>query len=190
MRCKRIVGALALLVASLVTVILFSSLSNGPTRAQQTLAPRSDYVNALWVAGSDGIVKLATADGTILFEIPEAEDVRAVAVDAQRGILWAYSQGTLYAYSFNGTLLRSVPVFPDDDNDDDDDDDEDDAHIALTLNSQDGTVWLGVHKTVFHFDAQGRLLTTIALPDNVQALTLGSHHGPPLGGDEEERHRL
>jgi hypothetical protein len=50
--------------------------------------------------------------------------------------------------------------------------DADDAHLALAVNPRDGTVWLGLHQTLFHFDAQGPLLKTIPLTDNVQALAL------------------
>lgn len=161
MNGKPIWGTLTLAITSLVTMFLFSSF-NVQTRAQQTLAPNAESVEALWVVGTDGIVKLATADGTVLFEIPAVEDVRAAAIDDQRGVIWTFGQSTLHAYDFQGTLLRSAPV-PEAD---------DDAHLALTATSHDGSVWLGLHTTLFHFDAQGQLLSMIALSDNVQALAV------------------
>ena len=47
-------------------------------------------------------------------KIPDAKRVRTVAVDEQRGVLWAYGPHTLRAYDFNGELLLRVPVAPPD----------------------------------------------------------------------------
>ncbi|MBI4334832.1 MAG: hypothetical protein HY673_26555 [Chloroflexi bacterium] len=77
-------------VAPLSVLCIF--LSCFPIHAQETLPPRPDYVNALWIAQSDGILKLATVDATVLLEIPEARNMRTLAVDEHRGVLWAYGQ--------------------------------------------------------------------------------------------------
>jgi len=159
-----------MLLGALVIVSFHTHFS---LRAQQTSTTHSDFVDALWVATARGIVKLATADGTGLLTIAEAQDVRAVAVDAQRGILWAFGANVLQAYGFDGEFLLGVPVSPSNNKDDDDDDDDDGGTpLALRVNARNGTVWLGIHKTLRHFDTHGALLTTIPLVANVRAMAL------------------
>src|SRR2546425_9810044 len=110
MHSKRIVGIIVSLLVSSVVLCVGLFFLGQPVRAQQTVAPRSDYVHALWVVGADEIIKVASAAGTIVFAIPGVQDVRAVAVDERRGVLWAYGDNTLQAYSFSGTFVRSVPL--------------------------------------------------------------------------------
>ena len=87
--------------------LLFSSLL---LRAQHPLSPKPDFATALWVAKADGINKIATADGSALLQIADVKNVRAVTVDEQRGVLWAYIQNTLWAYHFNGKPAFGVPL--------------------------------------------------------------------------------
>lgn len=133
--------------------------------------PNPDFAAAVWVA-KDTIVKLAAATGSRLLELTDIKNARVLALDAQRGVLWAYGHRNLHAYQFNGTLLHRIAVprsggnnaSSDDDDcedggekssgDDDDDDDEcsdGDGHVALAVNSLNGTVWLGTNKTLRHF---------------------------------------
>jgi hypothetical protein len=63
-----------------------------------------DFVDAVWVA-KDTIVKLAAATGSRLLELTDIKNARALALDAQRGVVWAYGHRNLHAYQFNGTLL-------------------------------------------------------------------------------------
>lgn len=138
MRHKKTIGIVVSLLLASVVLFMCTFFVGLSVRAQQVLAPRADSVHALWVVGSDAIVKVASADGTVMFTLPGAQDVRAVAVDARRGVLWAYGAHTLQAYSFSGTFVLSVPLPPLD---------EDDAHTALAVNADDGTVhcqrWAG-----------------------------------------------
>ena len=87
MRSKRSVGIIVSLLVSSIVLWLYTFFAGLAVRAQQTSAPRADSVNALWVVGADEIVKVASADGTVVFAIPGAQDVRAVAVDERRGVL-------------------------------------------------------------------------------------------------------
>lgn len=160
MHSKRAVDIIVTLIISAVVLWIGTFLSGLTVRAQQTVTPRSDSVHALWVLGADEMVKIASADGTVVFAIPGAPDVRTVAVDARRGVLWAYGDSTLLAYSFNGTFVRSVPIS------------QPNGHSALAVNADDGTVWLGINKALLHLDAQGHVLRTIPLAENVQALAL------------------
>ena len=163
MHSKKTVGFIVSLLVSFLVLVMYTFLADRAVRAQQVLTLRSDAANALWVASADEIIKVTSADGTVVFTIPSAQDVRAVAVDARRGLLWAYSERGLQAYSFSGLFVRSVRLSQLD---------EDDEHSALAVNADDGTVWLGVHQTLLHLDTLGQLLSTTHLPENVQALAL------------------
>ncbi|MBI2877240.1 MAG: hypothetical protein HYY20_10190 [Candidatus Tectomicrobia bacterium] len=149
--------------------VLLLSLSY-PAHAQPPSLFRPDYVDALWVAEAEGILKIAAADATILLEITDLQNVRAVALDERRGVLWAYGQGSLRAYGFNGELLFNLPLPPPDDDRDKEEDDS--GHAALAANSNSGAVWLGLGKLLYHFDAQGRWLTTLTLSAQVRSLSL------------------
>src|SRR5687767_14781526 len=96
--------------------ILCLVLSSLLLLAQHPLLPNPDFVNALWVAKSDEIHKIATTETSTLLQMGELKNVRAVAVDDQRGVLWAYVQNTLWAYRFNGKPAFNVPLTPHGDN--------------------------------------------------------------------------
>ncbi|GIX21488.1 MAG: hypothetical protein KatS3mg121_0271 [Gammaproteobacteria bacterium] len=63
--------------------------------------------SVLWVGESKGVIKLATTDGSVLFEIP-GEGVSELAVDDLNGRLWTYGDKRLKAYSSGGALRASV----------------------------------------------------------------------------------
>ena len=100
---------LSIIVSISLLCLILSSLL---LRAQSPVLPNPDFVHALWVAKSDGIDKIDTADGSALLQTPGVKNVRAIAVDDQRGVLWAYIQNTLWAYHFNGKPGLSVPLAP------------------------------------------------------------------------------
>ena len=160
MRSNRTASIVVSLIVSTSILWMYLFLSGLAARAQPASAPRSDYVHAIWVVGPDEIIKLASADGAVVFAIPSAQDVHAVAIDTHRGVLWAYGDSTLQAYSFSGTFVRSVPLS------------QPDGPSALAVNSDDGTVWLGVNRALLHLDTQGHVLRTIPLAESVQALAL------------------
>lgn len=106
--------------------------------ASSEIYPDMNFEGAVWVAESDGILKVATADGTILFEIPDAVGTRVVAVDTQRGVLWAYGKNHLSAFDFAGTMRVRVPLSVStskSDDDKDDHEDDGDEHCILTCAS-------------------------------------------------------
>ena len=151
--------------------------------------PNPDFADAVWVA-KNTIVKLAAATGSRLLELTDIKNARALALDAPRGVLWAYGHRDLHAYQFNGTPLLRIPVprsggnsasgeddcdddggnSSGDDDDDDDDCSDGDGHVALAVNWHNGTVWLGTNKTLRHFSHEGKLLGTFPLPHHVRAL--------------------
>lgn len=142
-------------------------------------APREDYLNALWIAESHGVLKVATATGKVLFEIREGRNLRAVTVDERRGVLWAYGGGKLYAYGFNGGHRLTVIVPPPYEGtaEKDNEDEEDEHHLALSADATDGSVWLGVQKSLYHFSSTGERLATLTLEHPVQAFALDTARG-------------
>src|ERR1700688_410030 len=115
--------------------------------AGQTLAAQENpaAVNALWVAESSGVIKVATADGSLALEIPGLTNVRAVAVDHHRPTLWLYAGQNLYAYGYDGTQQLAVPLsLPNP------------ANAALAVNEHDGSIWLGADQNLVSVSASGR----------------------------------
>ena len=155
---KQILG---IIVSCSLLCLIFSSLL---LRAQHPLSPNPDFVAALWVARSEAINKIATADASALLQIADVKNVRAVTVDEQRGVLWAYIQNTLWVYRFNGKPAFSIPLTPHGDN-------GNGKEVALTANPKNGSVWLGVKKSLYHFGPQGQWLSSHTLPEPVQALS-------------------
>ena len=155
---KQILGIIVSL--SLLCIVLSSLL----IRAQHPLLPNPEFANALWIAKLDGISKIATTDAATLLHIANVTNVRAVAVDEQRGLLWAYIQNTLWAYRFNGEPSLSIPLDPHGDNSNHKD-------VALNVNPNNGTIWLGVKKALYHFGPQGEWLSIHTLSEQIRALS-------------------
>jgi len=140
-------------------------------------APRGDFLSALWIAESNGVLKVATATGKILFEIREGRDLRAVTVDERRGVLWAYGGGRLSAYEFSGSHRLTVIVPPPHEESTGKEEESDDTHLALSADVTDGSVWLGVQKALHHFSSTGERLATLTLEHPVQAFALDAARG-------------
>ena len=120
-------------------------------------APNPDGVNALWVAESSGVLKAATADGSVLFEITSVGDTNAIAVDQQRGRVWAHSGGTLRQFDFSGQELITIDVAlasgdssfgPS-------------QVVDVTVDLSNGNVWLAASDSVYRFDVVGGFLSQI-----------------------------
>lgn len=160
---------------------------------QHSSAANSNNFNSIWVAQTDRLSKLALADGATLLEIPSG-NLRALAIDSRRNLVWAYGKNILHAYSFDGALVVSIPVsVPDDDDhkDDDnktnrksedqdhdgdeqsehDDEDGDAKHVALAVDQSDGAVWLAVRKSLFKYSLQGMPLVNTNLRDIVRSIS-------------------
>ena len=128
-------------------------------RAQETPSPHRDFIDALWVATSREILKVAVSDGTILFKVPDTEKVRAVAVDQRGSVVWAYGYKTLSAYAFNGEALFSVSV-PQPDNVDGSENGKDKGqnenngngndNVVLNVNPNNGPIWLSAFLLATH----------------------------------------
>jgi hypothetical protein len=68
----------------------------GKTASANPTPGDTDFAPALWVA-KDTVLKVAADTGALLLEILEAQNVRVVAVDAPRSLLWAFGHHTLSA---------------------------------------------------------------------------------------------
>ncbi|MGH8614254.1 MAG: hypothetical protein ACREYF_20050, partial [Gammaproteobacteria bacterium] len=157
---------------------LLSASAGAPPPASATV-PNPHFKDALWVAESKQALKLALADGTVLFEIPHTGKLDALAVDEASGTLWAFGEGRLHAYSFGGEKRYTVvPPHNRDDVDGDDDGEEEDndevdgsegGRAFLTLDPNGGSLWLARHKDLYHYDRDAHLLERIRLPKRAKA---------------------
>jgi RHS repeat-associated protein len=147
-------------VRCVLIVFVFILLS---ASAQLAESPASSLsrVNALWVAESKGVLKIGTADGSLLFEIADAQNVRTVAVDERRQAVWLYAGSTLYCYSFDGLRLLAVPMnLPNP------------VRADLSVREDDGSVWLGVAQELRSFSVAGAPLVSLQVPQAILSLAL------------------
>jgi RHS repeat-associated protein len=123
----------------------------------------SQGASALWIAESKGVIKVATADGTILFEIPDAKGIDSVAVDDAKGRVWTYGDQRLKAYSANGVLeiSRQISSLPRKD-------------TPVDMLADGAGLWLAIGKDLFRFDSQAILKKTIRFQQPIRTLTLDS----------------
>jgi len=102
---------------------------------------------ALWVAESQGLLKVSALDGKSLLNIPVTGGVRALAADTVNGRLWAYSKQRLQAYTADGEPLFDIALgdfsFP---------------RPRLLIDEGSGTLWLAGGRRLLRLDTQGRLL--------------------------------
>jgi RHS repeat-associated protein len=159
---ERPAGKTRLTAVLAVMVVISAILASLSPRAQQSPTADADFLDALWVAKANGLLKLAVPDGTALLTVPDGQGVRTLALDEQRGLLWAHSPNSLRAYSFSGQLLVNALVNTPGDSASNNTD--------LAVNPTTGMVWLGINKRLLLFTGEGQLLSTLDLPTAVQAL--------------------
>lgn len=167
----------------------------GSMGAYAATSPNPEHIGALWVAESDGVLKIATADGRVLFEIPNADNIETIAVDDVRTTLWGYGCGFLNAYDFDGVHYISVPVTSENNNKKTKGKQcgkgKDNVHryggsdVALIVNPSDGGVWLGVDESLLHYDLEGQLLAEVKLDEEIETLSLDVNNGIVWVTDEE-----
>lgn len=144
--------------------------------SQQSPAPplstgAANPVNALWVAETDRIDKVAATDGAILLSIP-IQSPRALTIDPRRSIVWVYGHSTLRAYDFNGVSVVAVPVAVSGDDDKQDDDESGGGgHVALAVDQTDGAVWLAINKSLLKFSTLGNPLANTSLSEEIHNLS-------------------
>ncbi|MBT3022617.1 MAG: hypothetical protein KUF77_01450 [Candidatus Thiodiazotropha sp. (ex Lucina aurantia)] len=185
-RQKRSPFAVFSLALILLWFICFSSLVHA-----------NDQLNALWVAESTGVIKVATADGSVLLEIEDDGDPRAVSVDQANAKIWMYGNDTLRAYGFDGVLLSQTQVSSVNGSDENASCQEaltsllnlggvngsgadcfDHVRsilgiwpVNLVVGKNDGEIWLSVFKTLYHFDHTGTLQNSITFNRIIRSIT-------------------
>ncbi len=152
-------------VVALALVLLFN-VSN--LRSQEP-----SKGDALWVAESGGVLKLATTDGHLILEIGDVASARAIAVDHRRNSIWFYASRTLYSYSFGGAkqlsvsltnLPVSLPLI-------------DVPETDLAVFEDDGSVWLAVGRNLLSLLSSGQRLHTLQLSESIKSLAVDQKHG-------------
>ncbi|MBT3053448.1 MAG: hypothetical protein KME69_01095 [Candidatus Thiodiazotropha sp. (ex Codakia orbicularis)] len=185
-RQKRSPFAVFSLALILLWFICFSSLVHA-----------NDQLNALWVAESTGVIKVATADGSVLLEIEDDGDPRAVSVDQANAKIWVYGNDILRAYGFDGVLLSQTQVSSVNGSDENASCQEaltsllnlggvngsgadcfDHVRsilgiwpVNLVVGKNDGEIWLSVFKTLYHFDHTGTLQNSITFDRIIRSIT-------------------
>lgn len=114
---------------------------------------------ALWVAQSQGIVKLV--DGAVALQIPSAADVQAVAVDGKHERVWAYAAKRLSSYDFDGHPLTATTIDPPAGN-----------PTLLAVDARADRVWLAVQTQLQLFDGLGQMQWQTRLPNPIAGMTV------------------
>ena len=144
--------------------------------------------NVLWVANSDGLLKVATPEAQIILRIPEAKPVEALAVDEQRRVVWAAEPGHLIAYDFSGKIVRELAI-PGSDRPHHGNSHKDERGrpgfgfhgehgvygqkpVRLAVDSKSGDVWLSVERAIYRLDANGTLQAQADLHGRALAMAL------------------
>ncbi|HXO43258.1 MAG TPA: Ig-like domain-containing protein [Thermoanaerobaculia bacterium] len=129
--------------------------------AAQAPAPNPVFAKAVWVAVSEGVLKLLAADGSLLLEISGLKRVQAVAIDSQRATLWVVAGDNLLSYAFDGTSQLAIGL----------------PHggggrALLAVNATDASLWLARDETLRSFSAAGQALQVVHLHGDVLGLSI------------------
>ena len=146
-------------------------------------------VDALWIAESNGVIKVSTAAGRVILAIPDADKIESIAVDEPRTTLWAVGRGQLTAFGFDGRTLLSLPIPPQssehgDKKHDQESSSEHNDPASLAVDESDGSVWVGQGKAVYGVDATGQVISKIQQNRNVTALAVDGERGTVWVADE------
>ncbi|MEM7052410.1 MAG: RHS repeat-associated core domain-containing protein [Acidobacteriota bacterium] len=120
---------------------------------------------ALWLADSFGVRKVDSATGEPLLTIPVEATVRAVAVDEDRQRVWLYDGDSLAVHDFAGELLRRLEVAA-----------EAKGSAALSVVSEDGSIWLAANQRLLGISFEGQILREIRLPEAITDLATDREH--------------
>lgn len=196
---RRIMSQIDSIARRVLLVVMGAALLLIGWAARAQDAPNGQ--NALWIGQSRGLLKADGADGALLLSITEQGNVKSVAVDPARGVVWAVSKERLHGYELNGALLYDVAIpgsgggfhrKPSSEyvtrdvhdahgghgghkrgerNRHGDDNGDDIQHLDLDVNPQNGSVWLAKNRTLHHFDSVGSLIESIETAHNIQSIS-------------------
>ena len=132
-------------------------LSCGAATAQ---APDPDTAGSVWVAHSQGLLKVSSPSNTVVVQLSSPVNVMTVAIDLQRKVVWAYAPSRLYAFSYDGLPLFETPVA------------ETGSPADLVVNTHDGSVWLGLGTKLIQFSSAGQRLGSLSLASSLVKLAM------------------
>ena len=156
-------------ILTVLVVVFFQAWLAGGPALKESLTPTPHFSDALWLAHKDRLLKIDLSEGSLLLTVPTVKNLRTLAVDSRRGLVWAYGKKHLFAFAFDGELRLSIPVSIADTAGPKQ---GDKRHLDLVVNSNSGTVWLGLSRSLCQFDSAGDLLNVLLLPEKVEALAL------------------
>jgi len=134
----------------LLTVVPFVAAAMAPAAGASPLAPPPNAANALWVGQASGLLKISTADGTVLLEIPGLGEVSAVAVDDVALRVWALTGRTLHRFDFTGDEDLTTIVPPPGPVGGPQPPSDPPAASALAVDPSDGSIWVGLDWELYH----------------------------------------
>jgi len=122
--------------------------------------------SALWVAESEGILKLLDGSGSVVTEIREPGEVLSLAIDGERQVLWVHVPGGLLTYATSGRLERRVALS-----------DSSALLSRLIVDTRDGSVVLASGRRLESYDASGALRWTLGMESGLRALAFDAKGG-------------
>jgi RHS repeat-associated protein len=162
--------------AFVITISVLLLVLFGP-RVVKLVAGSSgaDTWSALWLGGEGGLAKVAASDGTLLDQVSGLGDVRSIAVDNTRMMVWTYGRETLSCIGFDGKTALSVRLPGADRRRADDRGQgwaEGDGGQKLAVDPLDGGVWLADGNTLYRVGPAGTIVINISLSDRIVAISL------------------
>ena len=173
------VGRPALKIFKRLTVIKHPRLGSITFALALTLvmvwawAAATPQPHSVWVATHKALHQIDPATHQLTQSIDLSDEVEAIAVEPDSGMVWALAGKSLFKYDSTGvpvlkidlkTIKKKMPS-PD--------------HLAL--NPYDGTVWIAAKKVLIHLDSNGTSLGSWSLDQKLKHLCLVQmkHSGSP-----------
>ncbi|MFP4610492.1 MAG: Ig-like domain-containing protein, partial [Thiohalophilus sp.] len=178
-------GLLAFIILAVASVLLVAA-------AETTRQPA--YIDAVWVAEQNRLVKYSRETGDTVLDIPDFEKLQKMAVDSRNGRLWAADHAALYRYDFTGKQLTRIAYADlpaaqnragkDKDKDrqrdqarEEHDTDESDARFKiekLRIDPADQSLWLLSRHTLYHLGPDGALLEHLVVDERAVDLAIAA----------------
>lgn len=142
--------------------------SESPEADAAVVYRNDDYLPAVWLARSSGMVKLAPDDWSLLLDFPLSRHVQRIAIDEQTGRVWLYGSRLLQAYTAGGNHLLGVSVPQRVDHP---------LDMELAVDSAAGAVWLAQYRTLHRFNQSGVREFARDLPEPVKDMSVDPQAG-------------
>lgn len=151
---SRFLRLASMLAALLLLVLPFSA--HGSTSA-------FDTVHALWVAETEGVLRLEIGSGEVLLTLPLDAPVRAVEVDLLRLRVWAVAGSKLHGYELDGSQFVELDLVG-----------QTPAEVLLEVDPADGSLWIGIDRGLRNVSPAGQILLEVRLDQPLAGLAVDS----------------